>query len=80
LPSTKSKHLPKAYNLTHSSHRASEINYALMNAHFITVPGLATLTTRSLAGGDAEDFGGHASGSLDGDALLTGLSDDVAAS
>lgn len=51
-----------------------------MDAHFEAVPSLATLTTRSLAGGDAEVLGGHASGSTDLDLDLGTLGNDVAAS
>lgn len=50
-----------------------------MDAHLIAVPGLATLTAGSLAGGDAQDLGGHASRPSDLDGLFGSLVDDVAA-
>ena len=56
-----------------------EIDDALVNPHLEPVPGLGTLTTRSLTGGDAENLGGHANGSLDLQLLLLGSSDEVAA-
>lgn len=50
-----------------------------MDAHFITIPGLATLTTRSLAGGNAQNLGGHAGRPSNFDGLLGGLIDDITA-
>lgn len=40
-----------------------------MDAHLVQVPGLGTLTTRGLAGGDLEVLGGQAHGALDGQVL-----------
>lgn len=51
-----------------------------MNAHLETVPGLATLTTGSLTGGDAENLGGHASRSTSLDLFLGCLLDEIATS
>ena len=50
-----------------------------MDAHLETVPGFATLTTGSFAGGDTEGFGGDAGGATDDDALFGCLGDDVTA-
>lgn len=51
-----------------------------MDAHLEAVPGLGTLTARSLAGGDTENLGGHASGATSLDALLGSLLDEITAS
>jgi len=56
-----------------------EIDDALVDPHLESVPGLGTLTTRSLTGGDAENLGGHTDGSLDLQLLLLGSPDEVAA-
>ena len=50
-----------------------------MDAHLEAIPGLGTLTTRRLAGGDAKDLGGHADGALDLDVLLLGSLDEGSA-
>ena len=42
-----------------------EIDDALVDAHLETIPGLGTLSARSLPGGDAENLGRHADGALD---------------
>ena len=68
------------YNVAHGLHGADKVNDALVDAHFKTVPGLATLTTGSLASGDAQVLGGHAGGSAHLDLDLGTLVDDVAAS
>merc|ERR1711936_450181 len=52
---------------------ADELDDALVDAHLVSVPGLATLTARRLARGDSHASGWHGSWSLDldGTALLT---------
>ena len=56
-----------------------DVDDALVDAHLETIPGLGTLTARSLAGGDAEDLSGHADRALDGDVLLLGSLDEGSA-
>lgn len=48
-----------------------------MDSHLEAVPGLGTLTTGGLAGGDLEDLGGEADGSLDAEVLVLGAVDQV---
>ncbi len=56
-----------------------EIDDALVDPHLESVPGLGTLTARGLTGGNAENLGRHANGSLDLELLLLGSPDEVAA-
>ncbi len=49
-----------------------EIDDALVDAHLETIPGLGTLSARSLPGGDAENLGRHADGALDLQLFLLG--------
>ena len=56
-----------------------EIDDTLVDPHLKSIPGLGTFTTRSLAGGDAKDFGRHTNGSLDLQFLLFGSLDQVGA-
>merc|ERR1740131_379500 len=58
--------------------RAVQINDPLVDPHLELVPGLRTFSTRSLTGGDAQDFGGHAHWTLDLKILLLGSPDEVA--
>merc|ERR1711974_564670 len=44
---------------------ADELNDSLVDSHLVSVPGLGTLTTRGLSGGDAKSTGWHRSWSLD---------------
>ena len=41
------------------------LDKALVDAHLILVPGLGTLTARSLAGGDVQSLGRETDGTLD---------------
>lgn len=52
-------------DLLHDLRGRVEVDHTLVDAHLEAVPGLGTLTTRSLTGGDAEHLGGHAHGSLE---------------
>lgn len=63
----------------HGLQGGGQVDDALVDAHFEAVPGLGTLTARSLAGGDAEDLGGHASRAAGLDLLLGSLSNQIAA-
>lgn len=56
-----------------------EVDHALVNPHLEAIPRLGTLTTRSLAGGDAENLGWHAHGALDAELLLLSTSNQVSA-
>lgn len=47
--------------------------------YLVTVPGLGSLSARSLAGGDAKHLGGHADGALDLELLLLGAVDQKGA-
>lgn len=47
--------------------------------HLVHVPGLGTLTTRSLTGGDLEVLGGETDGALDAQLLGLGTLDELAA-
>jgi hypothetical protein len=69
-----------SYDFLHGSHTSGKIDDALVDAHLETVPGLGTLTARSLTGGDAENLGGHASRSTGLNLLLGSLLDKVTAS
>ena len=49
-----------------------EIDEALVDAHLEAVPGVGTLTTGGLTGGDAKDLGGHADGAGNVELLVEG--------
>lgn len=55
------------------------LNQALVDAQLVAVPGLGTLTTRSLSGGNLEGLGGKADGALDAEVLALGTLDELAA-
>merc|ERR1711915_89385 len=56
-----------------------QVNDTLVDAHLEPVPGLGTFTTGGLPGGDAENLGGHADGSLHPQVVLVlGLMDKLA--
>ena len=59
--------------------RRLQVNDSLVDLHFVAIPGLATLTTRGLAGGDAEDLCRHADRALWSQLGLLGLGDQVRA-
>ena len=52
--------------------RSVQIDQALVDAHFETIPGVGTFSGRSLTGGDAKLLGGHADGSADVKLLVEG--------
>jgi hypothetical protein len=56
-----------------------EVDEALVDAELVEIPGLGTLTTRGLAGGDLEVLGGQADGALDGEALAAGALNELGA-
>ena len=54
-----------------------KIDDTLVDPHLESVPSLGTLPTRSFPGGDAKRFGWHTHGSLDGQLLILGRSDQI---
>ena len=52
--------------------RSVQIDQALVDAHFETIPGVRTLSGRSLTGGDAKLLGRHTDGSADVKLLVEG--------
>lgn len=50
-----------------------------MDSHLVSIPGLGTLTTRSLAGGDLQLLGRQANGALDAQVLALGAVDQLLA-
>ena len=52
-------------DLLHDLRGRVQVDNSLVDPHLEPVPGLGTFTTRSLTGGDAEDLGWHADGSLE---------------
>jgi hypothetical protein len=55
------------------------LDETLVDAHLVAVPGLGTLTTRGLAGGDLEGLGGQTDGALDAQVLALGALDQLGA-
>ena len=47
-----------------------EVNKAFVDLHFIAIPGVGTITARSLTSDVVEGAGGETDGSLDGDGVL----------
>lgn len=68
------------YDLLHGSHVRGKVDDALVDTHLETIPGLGTLTARSLTGGDTKDLGGHAGRATSLDLLLGSLLDQITAS
>lgn len=56
-----------------------DVDDTLVDAHLEAIPGVGTLSAGGLAGGDAEDLGGHAGGSLDLDTLILSSTDEISA-
>lgn len=59
--------------------RSVQIDDTLVDAHLESIPGLGTLTARSLTGGDAQHLVGHANWSLDAKLLLLGARNQIGA-
>lgn len=55
------------------------LDKALVDSHLEAIPGLGTLTARSLTGGDLEGLGGKADGALDAEVLVLGTLEDLSA-
>ena len=58
-------------------HDKNLLDESLVDAHLVAVPGLGTLTARSLTGGDLEGLGGQADGTLEAEVLVLGAVDDL---
>ena len=58
---------------------AVEVDHSLVDPHLELIPGLGTLSARSLPGGDSQHLGGHPHGSLHLQLLVLGSPDEVAA-
>jgi len=56
-----------------------EIDHTLVDPQLEFVPGLGSLSARSLTGGDTEGLGGHPHGSLHLKLLLFGSADELGA-
>ena len=56
-----------------------EVDDSLVDPHLELVPGLTTLSARSLTGGDSQGLGGHPDGSLHLELLVLGPLDEVTA-
>jgi len=56
-----------------------EVDETLVDLHLESVPGLGTLTARSLTGGDLQDLGGESDGAFDSQLLVLGTVDEVVA-
>merc|ERR1711863_77969 len=56
-----------------------QVDDPLVDPHLEAIPGLGTLTARSLTGGDPQGLGGHPHGALDLQLLLLGTLDQVGA-
>ena len=56
-----------------------EVDDSLVDPHLELVPGLTTLSARSLTGGDSQGLGGHPDGSLHLQLLVLGPLDQVTA-
>ena len=56
-----------------------EVDDSLVDPHLELVPGLTTLSARSLTGGDSQGLGGHPHGSLHLQLLVLGPLDQVTA-
>ena len=56
-----------------------EIIHSLVDSHLQMLPGVGTLSARRLAGGDAEELGGHTHGSSDLDVLAQSHTLDLSA-
>lgn len=56
-----------------------DIDDTLVDAHLEAVPGVGTLSAGRLAGGDAENLGGHAGRSSNLNVRIVGSTDEISA-
>ena len=54
-----------------------QIDQPLVDSHLEAIPGLGTLSTRGLTGGDAQNLGRHTHWSLDLQVLVLGSTDQI---
>lgn len=66
-----------ARNLLHNFTGRVQVDEALVNLEFVTIPGLRTFTTRSFTGGDFENLGRKTNGPLDTELLVLCTVDQV---
>merc|ERR1719266_1757222 len=66
-------------DLLHDLGGTVQVDDSLVDPHLKLVPGLATLSARSLTGGDSQGLGGHPDGSLHLQLLVFGSLDEVTA-
>ena len=66
-------------DLTDDGGRAVDVKDSLVDSHFITIPGIGSVTTRRASGSDSEALGGHAVGSLSLVSGVLGSGDDLRA-
>ena len=64
-------------DVLNNTERRVQVNDALVDLHFETVPSLGTLTIRSLSGGDLEGLGRHTDGTLNVEVLLLSTGDQI---
>lgn len=69
----------KTYDLLNDFGGGEDIDDTLVDAHLEAVPGVGTLSAGRLTGGDLENLGGHAGGSLDLNTLILGSTDEIGA-
>ena len=67
-------------NLTDDGGGAVDVENALVDSHFESIPGVGSVTTRRTSGSDSEALGGHAVGSLGLESLVLGAGNDLRAS
>ena len=66
-------------DLLHNLGGTVEVDDSLVDPHLELVPGLTTLSARSLTGGDPQGLGGHPDGSLHLQLLVFGSLDQITA-
>jgi len=66
-------------NLLDNLARGVEVDETFVDLQLEAVPGLRTFTTRSLTGGDLQDFSRESDGTLDPELLVLGTVDEVGA-
>lgn len=67
----------QTHDLLDNLGRGVKVDESLVDLHLEAVPGLGTLTTGGLSGGDLEDLGGHSDGTLNSEVLVLGSVDEV---
>ena len=60
-------------------HLRNQVDHSLVDSHLEMLPAVGTLTARGLAGGDAQELGGHADGTGHLHLLIKGNALDIGA-